>query len=423
MNYRDCLSYLDRLGNEVMTMRFGLKTIRALLAQLGNPHLSYPSVLIAGTNGKGSVARFLNSIYTAAGVPNGLYTSPHLVGLRERFVVNDQVIDRDEFAACFSRVVEAIERLDLPFHPTYFETLTAVGFLHFQQQQVKLAILEVGMGGRLDSTNVADAVLSIVTPVGLDHQQFLGSSLEEVAAEKAGILKQDRPVLTAPQRDQVRQVLCQEAEKRGAQLISLDSSTLEFGTSDAGRYSFVFRGVPYQLPLYGRHQVENAALALQAVEVLASSGHGVPTAALKQGVEGITWEGRIQVLEESPTVVLDGAHNPDAAAKLADFLITHTRPPRTLMLGMMTDKDIAGVWSSLNEASFERVYLTRVDSPRAASPEDLVLIIRQGTPVAEPWGAYLQALNSSASTLVVAGSLYLVGEILAKVREQLTADH
>ncbi|MDA2924910.1 bifunctional folylpolyglutamate synthase/dihydrofolate synthase [Acidobacteria bacterium AH-259-L09] len=414
MNYSECLAYLQKLGDEVLTMKFGLETMRTLLGALGNPHLKYPSLLIAGTNGKGSVARLLNSIFTACGIRNALYTSPHLIKVEERFVLDNRPIESETFAHYFARVVDTISRLKFSSHPTYFETLTALAFLYFSEQKVEIAILEVGMGGRLDSTNVVDPVLSILTSVGLDHQRFLGGTLEEIAREKAGILHEARPALMAPQRAQVRQVFLSEAAKKKVTLHELDSSSIEYLGSREGKYAFRFHGSEFKLQLYGQHQVESAALAVQAVEILRNHGFAVSATCTQKGVERTQWIGRIQVLGQDPTVVLDGAHNLDAAKKLVNFLTLHTRPPRTLVFGMMRDKDVGAVLEILRPY-FDRIYLTCINSPRAATIDELKSLLPSGVCVDDPFAAYCQALSSSATT-VVAGSLYLVGEILERGR-------
>lgn len=411
MNYDECLGYLDRLGNEVLTMKFGLETIRTLLESLGDPHLQYPSVLIAGTNGKGSVACFLNSVCTASGIRNGVYTSPHLIKPEERIVVNDLPVEPQVFADCLTSVVAAVNQLKLPSHPTYFEILTATAFLYFFEQKVKLAILEVGMGGRLDSTNVVDPVLSILTPVGLDHQKFLGETLEAVAGEKAGILHEECLALMAPQRFRVRQVFASAAAKKKVNLVELDTSTIQWLCSTEGKYAFGFHGADYTLSMCGRHQVENAALAIQAMELLAECGFSVSRSSLKEGIEKAHGAGKMQILRHDPTIVLDGAHNADALSNLVQFLREHTREPRTLVFSIMKDKDITPV-GELLEACFQDIYLTAVDSPRAASVEALQSLFPSGIPVGDPLSAYQQSLNSSAETIVVAGSFYLVGEIL-----------
>lgn len=410
MNYNQCLSYLDRLGNEVLTMKFGLDTIRTLLEGLGNPQRAYPCVLIAGTNGKGSVARFLNAMFSSSGIRNALYTSPHLVRMEERFGVNDRFIDPHWFAHCFSRVVETIERLNFPAHPTFFDTLTATAFLYFSQQEAEIAFLEVGMGGRLDSTNIADPILSIITPVGFDHQQFLGDTLELIAREKAGIMRSGRPVLWAPQRPEVRRVLLSEAATKHACALELDRGEIEELVSEEGKYRFDFHGLRCRPALYGRQQAENAALAVRAAELLGERGFSLTPAGMEKGLAEVEWPGRLQKVSDHPTVFLDGAHNLDAAENLVRFSEEHTEPPRSLVFGMMRDKDIGKVLAILKPC-FERVYLTRVDSPRAATLDELQALFPDGIAVAEPFEAYQRAL-ASATTIVVAGSFYLVGKIL-----------
>jgi dihydrofolate synthase/folylpolyglutamate synthase len=414
MNYDESLAYLDRLGNEVLTMKFGLETIRKLLESLGRPHLKYPSILIAGTNGKGSVACFLNSVLTASGIRNGVYTSPHLIRPEERIVVDDMPVKPEVFADCLTRVVEAVNQLDLPSHPTYFEILTVTAFLCFVEQEVELAVLEVGMGGRLDSTNVVEPLLSILTPVGLDHQTFLGQTLKAVAGEKAGILREGQPALTAPQKSEVQQVFCSKAASKKVDLVELDASAIDCLGSTDGRYSFGFHGAEYSLSLCGRHQVENAALAIQALELLAGRGVSVSRSSLSKGIEEAHCAGRMQILSHDPTVVLDGAHNADAIGNLVAFLSEHTPEPRTLVFSIMKDKDMASVVELL-ETCFQDIYLTSVDSPRAASLEALQSLLPSGVPAADPLSAYHQVLESSAETIVVAGSFYLVGEILRSI--------
>ncbi len=410
MDYHQCLAYLDRLGNEVLTMKFGLRTIRSLLDALGDPHLEYPSVIIAGTNGKGSVSRFLSSIFTAASIRSGLYTSPHLVNVEERFVISNRPLRREILSDSFTQVTRKIRQLSLPVHPTYFETLTATAFQCFSEQNVEVAFLEVGMGGRLDSTNVVDPLLAVVTPIGFDHQEYLGNRLEDIAREKAGIFRDRGLVLLAPQRAEVRRVMVGEAVRKEATLTILNPSEIELLGSNDGRYSFSFRGLEYRLGVYGRHQVENAALAILAVYLLRERGYSVPDWAIREGISRTSARGTLHKLPEKPAVFLDGAHNRDSAQKLANFLKMHTEAPRSLIFGIMRDKEISQVLSPL-AACFNHVYLTAVDSPRAASTEELKRIFPAGTSVSSPFEAYHRALGQSA-TLVISGSFYLVGEIL-----------
>jgi dihydrofolate synthase / folylpolyglutamate synthase len=420
MDYRESIAYLERFGNEVLTMKFGLDTIGRILAGLGDPQFAYPSVLIAGTNGKGSVAGFLSSILTRGGYRTALYTSPHLVRPEERFVVDDAAIGPEDFARCLTRVVEAIDRAGLESRPTYFETLTALAFLYFAEERVDAAVLEVGMGGRLDSTNVVDPAFSIITPVGLDHQKFLGETIREIAGEKAGIIHSRRPVLISRQRPEARKVIINDAASKGAPLFELDEAAIQDVYSLDGRYSFRFRGAAYHLQMYGRHQVENAALAVQAAQLLNEAGFQLSDASMRAGIGQAYLKGRLQQIGTRPLVFLDGAHNRDAAENLAAFIREHTQVPRHLVLAMMRDKEIDEVLK-IFKPLFETIYLTVVPSARSASLEDLLRLLPKGVPVPDPEEALRQA-KSGAQTVVVSGSFYLVGNILAGLRENLRRD-
>lgn len=349
---------------------------------------------------------------------HGLYISPHLVRIEERIALNDQMIDARQFAHYLTRVVEAIEKMQFPSHPTYFDTLTATAFLYFAEQRVDLAVLEVGMGGRLDSTNVAFPLLSIVTPVGMDHQQFLGNTLEEIAKEKGGIMRCDRVALVAPQKESAMNVLRAQAAETGARLRALESSEIEHLGDVQGRYRFRFHGIESLLPLYGRHQVLNAALTIQAAEVLRSLGWDIPSRAISRGFLETQWPGRLQKIAEDPPLFLDGAHNPDAAQQLAEFALAHTRPPRTLVFGIMKDKDIRAVLQILVPC-FEQIYLTQIPSARAASPDYVKEMVPEARIIRNPSEACQEARKRSGATFV-AGSFYLVGEVLKDV-ERATA--
>ncbi len=413
MNYRDCLDYLNRLGNEVLTMKLGLENIQRLLALLGHPHLSCPCILIAGTNGKGSTARFLAALLHYSGYRTGLYTSPHLVDLRERIAVDGQLVSPGDFAAAFSEVTEAISRLAASHHPTYFETLTATAFLSFARQEVEVTVLEVGLGGRLDSTNVVLPHLSIITPVALDHTQVLGDTLEQIAGEKAGIIHPDRPVLLAPQHPAAGKVLEERARHLQAPLHHLDLAEVSGLESAGGCYTFRFRGQSFQLALPGRQQVENAALALRAAELLGQRGLQFRRERMGEAIAALEPYSVLRPLEDSPLLLIDGGHNPAAAERLREFLLEHTRTPRHLVLGMMRDKQIESVGSILAPC-FDRVFLTRIDSPRAATLERLQEAIPEGIAIPDLWEA-LEAARPGAETVVVTGSFYLVGEVAGRL--------
>ncbi len=415
MDYSECLAYLRRLGDEVLTMRLGLEPFRGLLGQLDHPHRRFPSVVVAGTNGKGSVTRLLGSIMSSCGLRTAVFTSPHVMRLEERIVVDGKPISRQEFADCFSRVAETIRRAELRFHPTYFETVTATAFRYFARRRVDLAILEVGMGGRLDSTNAVDPRLSVITPVGLDHQAQLGNTVQEIALEKAGVLRPATPVLLSPQRKDVRRVLGERAARVGAVVHDLDLPALRPLEERRGRYSFSFRGTSYRLGMHGKHQIENAGVAIQASEILERLGFARDGTGVREGVEKARSLGVLQKIEGRPAVYLDGGHNRDAVANLAAFLQEHTKPPRSLVFGIMRDKDIEVVLGLLAPL-FERIVFTSFRSARAAAPQRLKEVCPRGRAVPDPVLALRRVLEAGATT-VVAGSFYLVGEILSAIEE------
>ncbi|MFQ5739956.1 MAG: bifunctional folylpolyglutamate synthase/dihydrofolate synthase [Acidobacteriota bacterium] len=413
MNYEECLAYLDRLGNEVLTMKLGLETLRKVLRSLGDPQRRFPAILIAGTNGKGSVARFLSGILVGCGIRTGLYTSPHLLRPEERIVVDNESISSIGFAKALGQVVDTIRQMGLVCHPTYFETLTATAFFHFAAARVEIAVLEAGLGGRLDSTNVIDPILSVLTPIGLDHQNVLGNTLAEIAAEKAGIIHPGRPVVSSPQRRPAMEVLRSRAAARKCFFRQVVGAEIQFCSSREGKYGFSYRGIQSCLRVFGRHQVENAVLAIEASEILRQAGWPVHLAGMKEGLSSVLPWSVLQKVAEHPAVFVDGGHNPDAARCLAEFLHAHTQTPRTLVFGMMRDKDLDQVFGALSPC-FERVFLTQIDSPRAARLEQLRSVVPGGIPCAQPMEALRRAKRASR-TVLVAGSFFLAGQVLKEL--------
>lgn len=446
MNYTEAIQFLLGLGNEMLAMKLGLETVRGLAGKLGNPQRKFPAVHIAGTNGKGSTAAMTASIAQAAGLRTGLYTSPHLVNITERIRVNFKPITPTNFARLATEVRAAGEQLvaegALPAQPTFFEQVTMIGFLHFAERQVELAVLEVGLGGRLDATNICEPVVTAITPLGLDHQQYLGETLAKIAGEKAGIIKPDVPVIVAPQEHEAMAVVKTRAAELSAPMISVSDSTRlwncafvrgesslrddpRFRLSMAGQYVFD-ASTPqnsYQvaLEMRGRHQVTNALTAMLIAEELGKKGFGTRTEHIVCGLQRARWAGRLQMIEVSnrqPMVLLDGAHNPAGAQILRDFLEEHCREvPITLIFGAMGDKAVAEMAELLFPAA-RTLILTRAENPRAAETGRIAEWTKEIRQDAVCTTGLAEALTEAArltpanGLIVICGSLYLVGEFL-----------
>lgn len=377
----DDLAYLYSLTNEYRSIRYDLRNMRALAAALGNPQRAFGSVLIAGTNGKGSVAKLLSSMMPSA----GLYTSPHLVRLNERIAIGDREISDEDLKVVFETVKRAAATAgDLLYPPTYFELVTAMAFLYFRDR-VDFAVLEVGLGGRLDATNIVEQRVSVITSIGLDHQEFLGPTIEAIAAEKAGIIKDSEPVVIGPSAD-----LAPVREKAGARLIRAS-------VDDLARY-------PGLRPrLLGQHQLENISVAVRAAESL-----GVSPADIVRGVNTATWPGR---LERIGRFLLDGAHNPDGARALARFLEQAHPDGVWIVFGAMADKQYEEMLGILKPHA-RRFVFTRPQNSRAKDPADLQRLVPDSISEASVAGAISRAQNEAPAdaTIVICGSLYLIGE-------------
>ena len=431
--FDECLRILWGRGHELHGRKFDLEAIRAILAALGNPERRHPTAIVAGTNGKGSTCAMLAAILERAGYRTGLYSSPHLVRVNERIRINGQEISDSDFAAAFTAVHQTVERLIgariLPYHPSFFEYLTAVAFQHFASAEVDFAVLEVGMGGRLDATNVTDAAVAVITNVDLDHQEFLGNTRAAIAAEKAGVIKPGRTVVSGCEHPEVREVIRQKCRDAGAGLIEtlgLQSASNLFHFD--GRYSFDLQAAGCNVPgitlkMAGRFQVKNALTAATAAAQLAQAGFNIPPEAIREGLQAAQWPGRLEVIRHRPLILLDGAHNPAAAREVADFVRGHYAERRLrLVYASMRDKDIAEISSILFPLA-HTVYLTRPGLDRAALPEAILEASRfqprQTIMEPDPVRALEQAAFSSLpdDVILVAGSLFLVGAVKKAVLE------
>jgi dihydrofolate synthase/folylpolyglutamate synthase len=443
------------LGHELAqtpSAKFDLAHMCVLLAALEHPERRFPSVLIAGTNGKGSTAATLASILRASGLKTGLYTSPHLIRINERIRVNGEEIADDDFARLHGevdRVAEGlVERGELPWHPSFFEMMTAIAFAYFALQRVEIAVLEVGMGGRLDATNVVEPLVSVIADISLDHQKFLGNTVGEIAREKTGIIRAGGVVVTLPQQSEANDVIGNTILELGATGVSAVSYVppvspgsdeylvreKTFTTGDTGygkvganyiyRYPLDVLGkeILVETPLTGRHQLRNVALAVAAAVELSRQGFsGITPASIELGIRETRWPGRMQLLAAHsgwPEVVLDVAHNPAGAWALRSALSERYEDHRLIFVfGAMRDKAISEMAEILFPVA-ERVIATRPENPRSASPEEIQEAGRRTGAEIEGVGEVSAALEQARAVaagdgvIVVTGSIYLVGEAM-----------
>lgn len=438
VSYESAVSQLLALGHELSSQRkFDLAHMRVLAEAMGNPHRRPASVLIAGTNGKGSTAATLASIVQAAGYRTGLYTSPHLLRINERVQINGEPISDVEFAEMYERAESAALQLvangKLPWHPSFFEMLTAIMFEYFSSAGVELTVLEVGMGGRLDATNIADPCVSVITDIDFDHQKFLGNTLPEIAGEKAGILRPHVPVVLLPQHPQVNDTLGKAILERNAIAVSavkymppVSPAAEPFHDVRRGlrnRFPLDYMGkrVMADSPLAGRHQLRNLALATAAAECLNGCGFTITPEHVEAGIAATSWPARFQVIpaqKEFPEAVLDVAHNPAGAWALRSALSSfYEDRPLTIIFGVMRDKAVREIAEILFPLA-ERVIATRAENPRAASADEIAAAAQTtGTEVmcAENVRAALELakrLTGKNGTVVITGSIYIVGEAL-----------
>lgn len=427
--YDDALDYLYsfinyevkrevRYAPEVMN----LDRPRALLEALGNPQDGYPIIHITGTKGKGSVGAYCQAALQAAGLRAALYSSPHLQDFRERFRVNDTMIDRDGLAALVEQMKPAIDQIP---GLTWFELTTALAFMYFQQMAADVVVLEVGLGGRLDATNVVTPVVSVITSLSFDHTHLLGNTLAEIAQEKAGIIKPAVPVVSAPQKAEAAAVLAEVAAEQGSRLISVGTdwevvpgpSTAQGQTFSAGPVGAMKR---YWTPLAGHHQAVNATVALAALSVARESGLPLPDDLVAGGRLNANWPGRFEVVGKQPVMILDAAHNGASATCLRETLaeVYPEAAPRVLVFGASADKDVRGMFRALLE-SIDTLVLTKAVHPRAMDMDALSEIAQE-----TGFGGEILMLSAVTDALrqarqvagqkglvTVAGSLFIVGEV------------
>jgi dihydrofolate synthase / folylpolyglutamate synthase len=434
MDYEASVRALMSLGRELAApqqarvQKFGLENITIIAGALGNRELAAPCVHIAGTNGKGSTAAMVESILRAAGLRTGLYTSPHLERINERLRINGEDISDGDFAAAWTRVQDAIESLmasgKLSAHPTYFECLTAMAFFAFAEADVDFGIYEVGMGGRLDATNIVKPEVAIITPVDFDHENFLGHSIEEIAAEKAGIIKAGAWVVSASERPEARGAIARRCAELDARLVEVDAAwRVEDDRATAGCYRATIssphssKKMLLEPSLPGRFQIGNALAAASCGRLLAERGFPVSDEAIARGIATARWPGRLERISERPAVYLDGTHNPAGARELVKFWEENFGGRRIfLVYGAMRDKAVDEIAGLLFPRA-ESVILTEPRQPRAISAPLLAEmtghLAARATIVRDPAEALKRAIEMAGpeDAVFATGSLYLVGDL------------
>jgi dihydrofolate synthase / folylpolyglutamate synthase len=434
MNYEAAVRYLLSLGRELAAptqapaAKFDLENIAVLAERLGYPDRVYPSAHIAGTNGKGSTAAFLESILRRAGFRTGLNTSPHLEKINERIRINGEEIADDEFAEIFTRIQIPIEELladsKLRAHPTYFECVTAMAFECFAHERVEFGVFEVGLGGRLDATNILSPAVTIITRIDFDHENFLGHSLKEIAGEKAGILKPGVPVVLADQRPEAREVILARAGQLNCTVVeTIEAFRLEQESRQDGRararITETSSGNTLEIApsLSGDFQLQNALNAVAAARLLHRRGFRISDHAIREGVANTVWPGRLEQLQSNPDVYLDGAHNPGAAQQLSLFLKQNFSNRRIwLIYGALRDKAVDEVAGVLFPRAAE-VLFTQPRTTRAISASRLAEIAAHHASSFKVISSAAEALDLALAeaapedAIFVTGSLYLVGEL------------
>jgi len=453
MSYETAVASMFALGHELAqtpSHKFDLAHMRVLLQAMDRPEQRFSSVLIAGTNGKGSTAATLASILRASGVKTGLYTSPHLMRINERIRVSGKEISDDEFASLHGEVDRIAEGLvgrgELPWHPSFFEMMTAIAFEYFAREKIDLAVLEVGMGGRLDATNVVEPRVSVITDIALDHQKFLGNSLVEIAREKVGVIRLGGVAVALPQQPEANNVIGSTILEMGARAVnavpyvppvSPASTQYLVPSTEKGNAGYIYR-YPLQVlgeqilvetQLVGRHQLRNVALAIATAAELSQQGFaGVTAKSIGRGIRETRWPGRFQVIAARagwPEMVIDVAHNPAGAWALRSALSERYEDrPLIFVFGAMRDKAISEMAEILFPLA-ERVIATRPENPRAASPQEIQQAAARTSVEVEAVEEVKNAMERARSVakagtvLVITGSIYLVGEVMRSLGVQV----
>jgi dihydrofolate synthase / folylpolyglutamate synthase len=435
LTYEDALNFIH--GANGFSVKVGLENIITLLSFMGNPHEGQKYIHIAGTNGKGSTASFVNNILICAGYKTGLFTSPYLERFNERYQINNEPIVDDELSTITLFVQEKIQQMlkEGHPHPTEFEIVTAIGFQFFKNHSTDFVVLEVGLGGRLDATNsICSAIVSIITSIGFDHTKILGNTLNKIAYEKAGILKENGTLVFVPQDPQVDSVILEQAQLKSNHILSVDLNQIQLRPFHNPYQEFDYLGMgPFQIGLLGKHQVFNASLSIETALFLKSKGFSISLTQIKQGLSKTHWPGRFEILSQRPLVIIDAAHNIPSTIALVDTLNTYYKDyKKKFILGFLKDKDIEGILDLLCPIS-DGIITVMPKNPRGLPSHELKKLIQNKYPTLRvescdsgDISCYFSKVqepppSSQPSLTCVCGSLYLIGDFRRDFKKDFTS--
>lgn len=422
MTYNEALEYIHSVSN--FFCKPGLERISELCRGLGDPQRDLKFIHVAGTNGKGSVCSMTESILRAAGYRVGLYTSPYVLNFNERMRVNGENIPNERLSELTEHVKAVAEKME--DSPTEFELITAIAFLYFKEEKCDIVVLEVGMGGRLDATNIIESpLLSVITGIAIDHTAFLGSTVEQIAGEKAGIIKQGGRVIFGGEDSCAEAVIAEEAKKMNATLYKTDYTRLNVTSQSLEGTTFNYKGRhDLRLSLLGNYQPKNAAIVLEITDILNELGIAIPEGAIEAGLANASWRARFEIISKNPTVIFDGAHNPQGIAAAVDSIKTYFKDKRVVIVsGVLRDKDYEVIASSLSQVA-SAVYTVTPDNPRALSAKEYADVINSNNTEAIPCQSIIEAIEAGilraredGTSLFCLGSLYTYGDVIKAIKK------
>lgn len=424
MNYIETMEYIHNTSK--FGMNFGLKRTEKILELLGNPHKKLNLIHIAGTNGKGSTTVMLSQVLIESGYKTGMFTSPYLEEFEERIQINNNNISKECLCKIIERVKSAIDIvLTLGYdHPTEFEIITCAMFLYFYEEKIDIGIIEVGLGGRLDSTNVINPLLTIITSISFDHINILGNSLSKIASEKAGIIKENIPLILYPQQNEAKEAIISIAKEKKVKVIEVDENCGSLiGIEDNGKDIFqkvhimCKKSYELNLALLGKHQICNASVVLNAVEFLNENGYSLSEENINNAMEKVKWKGRLEIIKRNPLIVIDGAHNLGGIESLVESVKTYFKYEKIkLILGILSDKDVYKMVEKISGIA-DKIYTVTPNSERAELATELKKVVYSYNKNVESYLNYSDALNdairdsSEGDLILISGSLYMIGDM------------